>query len=472
MQVFKKRLFLILGGFVVLVVGFVYFGGGSKESQQIITYKVTKGQFKAQIYSTGQLQAEKSVPIDVPGELSSRNMRIYEIKISKLIDEGTVVDSGDFVAMLDHSGVEELLATNKDELETNLRSFEDAKIDTNINLSNLRDGLLNSKVDVEEKQLILEQSQYESPAVVRQAKLDLERAKRNLEQEDRNYELKRRQEAFKVQRAYQEVSRQQEKVEEIEKLLDKMEVRAPQSGMVIYDTDRFGNKIKVGSTVSTWRPTFATLPDLTSMISKTFINEIDISRVKVGQIVQVGIDAFPDKVFDGIVRDVANIGQVLPGGDSKVFEVTIKLNGSDPELKPAMTTSNAITVDVLDTVLFVPLETVHQNDSLQFVYVKDGGSFYKQIIDAGSINENYVVINKGISEGDVLLLSMPDIEDEMDLKGIGIYEIQKQRKEQLEKEQKEKLDKDTIEVDKDKPTEGDKSEEGKKRRMPEGVLKQ
>lgn len=442
MQILKKRLFLIIAGAVIVVLGFWFFGGSGVEGQSVITYTVTRGEFKAEIYSTGQLQAENSVPINVPEELSTRSIRIYEIKISKLVDEGTVVDSGDFVAMLDHSGVEELLTNSREELEADLRAYEDAKIDTNINLSNLRDGLLNAKVNVEENQLVLSQSQYESPAVVRQAKLDLERSERQLEQELRNYELKRRQDAFKVQRAYREVTQQQKEVSDIEDLFSRMEVVAPQSGMVIYDTDQYGNKIKVGSTVSSWNPTFATLPDMTTMISKTFINEIDISRVDVGQHVHVGIDAFPDKIFNGTVLEVANIGQVLPGGDSKVFEVTIKLNGSDPDLRPAMTTSNSITVEVLDSVLFVPLETVHKNDSLQFIYLEKGGGLVKQIVEVGGVNENFAVINKGIQEGDVVFISIPAVtEEEYEYSGLDIYAEQLKKKEALEKEMKESSDK-------------------------------
>jgi HlyD family secretion protein len=95
----------------------------------------------------------------------------------------------------------------------------------------------------------------------------------------------------------------------------------------------------------------------------------------------VGIDAFPDKEFDGIVTSVANIGQVLPGGDSKVFEVTIRILGSDPQLRPAMTTSNAITTDVLNDVIFIPLDAIFKNDSVQYVYTRKSGAWQKQIIE-------------------------------------------------------------------------------------------
>lgn len=447
----NKRSFLI-GSIVVLALAavIVILSKSASDGQIQITVPVQKGNFQALVYSTGQLQAERSVSIDVPSELSGRRIGIYEIKITKLVEEGTVVDSGGFVAALDHSAVEEILNQSRDNLERALRSFEDAKIDTNINLSNLRDDLLNSKVAVEEKRLILNQSMYESPAVKRQASLDLERAERQLDQDKRNYALKQKQDAFKVQRSIEEVNRQRETVDEIERLFDAMNVKAPQPGMVIYGNDRFGNKIKVGSTVSRWAPQIAMLPDMTSMISKTFINEIDISRVKVGQKVKVGIDAFPDKEFDGIVTTVANIGQVLPGGDAKVFEVTIRVLGSDPQLRPAMTTSNAVTTDVLTDVVFIPLDAVFKNDSLQYVYKRKDGAWEKQVVELGVTNENFAVVAQGLDEGFQLLLNEPANGAEMPYNGLEIYEQLKQKKAELEEKKAQQL-KDSLEQQKKAP---------------------
>ncbi|GAO31791.1 macrolide-specific efflux protein macA precursor [Geofilum rubicundum JCM 15548] len=386
-----------------------------------IQVEVQRGPFTAEVYSTGQLQAENATFIEVPAELSSRNIRVYEIQVTDLVEEGTVVEKGGFVASLDHSAIEEVLAEAQLELEEELQQLQDARIDTNINMSNLRDGLLNGAVQVEERKLVLEQSVYESPAVKRQAALELQRAEQNLLQLERNYELKERQAQNSVARAMEDVRQDRERVRDIEQLFNALEIKAPMPGMVIYSYDRFGNKIQVGSTVSRWAPRIAELPDLSSMISKTFINEIDISKISVGQKVQVGVDAFPDKKFDGEVITVANIGQMLPNGDTKVFEVIIKLFGSDPELRPAMTTSNVITVNYLEDVLFIPLESVFRTDSTKFVY-SSAPDLTRQIIETGSENANYAVVKQGLTEGQVLLLSAPSNAEDLPLSGLDIYE--------------------------------------------------
>ncbi len=423
----KKTKFAI-GILSTIVIIWIIYNSISNDSniENPITTEVKQGSFTSLVYSSGQLQAQNSVSINAPTELSQRTIRIYEIKITKLIEEGTVVDSGDFVASLDHSAVEERLNEELTQLSEKMEAYEDAKVDTNINLSNLRDELITSRIDLEEKELILQQSIYESPAVKRQAQLNLDKAERKLEQDLRNYELKKKQNVINVNRSYSEVESAQRRINDIERLLETIEIKAPAPGMLIYTFDRTGNKRKVGSVVSRWDPIIAELPDLSSMISKTFINEADISKIKTGQKVKVGVDAFPEKMFDGEVIEVANIGQVIPGGDSKVFEVIIKINGNDGDLRPAMTTSNIITTNQIDTTLYIPLEAVFEDDSLTYVYTYKG-SLKRQIVELGDENENFVIVKQGLREGQEILLNEPQNSEEFELEGLEIYKAIKQK---------------------------------------------
>lgn len=400
----------------------------------LVSTLVQRGPFVAEVYSTGQLQAENSTSIVVPPELYSDRIDIDEIQITEIVDEGTVVQQGDFVASLDYSAVEEVLVAGREALEASLRALEDARIDTNINMSNLRDGLLNAKVQVEERRLVLDQSIYESPAVKRQANLELERARQNLEQLLRNYELRQQQASHSVERALEEVRRHRQSVADIERLFEALDIVAPKPGMVIYSFDRFGSKIRVGSTVSRWAPLIAELPDLSSMISRTFINEIDISRVRIGQRVRIGVDAFPDKpLFEGEVISVANIGQTLTGGNTKVFEVNVRVFGSDPDIRPGMTTSNIITVSNIEDAVFIPLEAVFRTDTTRYVYTYSGG-IVRQIVETGLENANNVVINQGLAEGQLVFMNVPTQSDDLPLKGLEIYSDLVKRAELAKKE--------------------------------------
>ena len=125
----------------------------------------------------------------------------------------------------------------------------------------------------------------------------------------------------------------------------------------------------------------------------------------------------------------------MPQSNAKVFEVKIKVNGSDPDLKPAMTTSNIIQTGYFKDVVYVPIESVFSNDSLSFVYLASGDKI-KQIIETGDENENFVIVNQGISEGQKLYLTEPADANDFKLSGFEIY-ADILRKKEMEKSKKE-----------------------------------
>ncbi len=431
----RKSVFIISGAAIVLFL--IFYLNRSKSSEiEVVTCKVVKGPIEIKVHTSGQLEAEKSVNIVVPAELAGRNVGIYEIKISDLLEEGSVVDSGQFIATLDHKVIEEVLTKAREDMELSLVALQDAKMDSNLTLSNFRDQLINSTSDVEEKKIIVAESAYESPSVIKKAEMDLEKVRRKLEQDKKGFQLKERQAKSKVDRASLDLQQKNQKIDELLKLSDALTIKAPKQGMVIYAKDRMGTKIQVGSSVSTWNPIIATLPDMTRMISKTYVNEIDISKIKNGQKVKLSIDAFPEKELKGEVISVANIGQPMPKSDAKVFEVKIRVFGFDPLLKPAMTTSNTIVTGSYTDRLIIPSDAVYANDTLKYVYLRKKG-IVRQIVDLGSENENYTVVNKGLAEGDEVVYNEPEKPDEIETTG---WEIYKEQKVKIENEKRKLLE--------------------------------
>jgi multidrug efflux pump subunit AcrA (membrane-fusion protein) len=191
-------------------------------------------------------------------------------------------------------------------------------------------------------------------------------------------------------------------------VVDEFTVNAPKGGMVIYRRNWDGAKQGVGSTLSAWDNTVATLPDLSEMISKTYVNEIDISKIKTGQLVEVGIDAFPEKKFTGKVIEVANIGEQMRSSNAKVFEVKIKVNEFDSILRPAMTTKNAIITGTVKNVLSIPIEALHSEDSLNIVYTKSGSKITRKEVETGQSNENEIIIKRGLEKEEEVLLTIPE----------------------------------------------------------------
>ena len=405
----------------------------SREDLSSLFAEVQQGEFEVVVTTTGELQAEVSTDIKGPEGLASRNMRFGGIKISDLVPEGTEVKAGDYVATLDRSSVDNTLKDELDRLESYQTDLLKKQLDTTISLGNLRDDLLNLKFNMEEAEITLEQSKYEPPTTIRQARITLDKAQRSYEQAQSNYSLKVKQARADIRDTELQVAKQSRKVAEMQEIIQKFVITAPSDGMVIYKREWNGSKRKVGSEVSPWDPVVATLPDLSAMISKTYVNEIDVSKVKAGQPVRLSVDAFPDKTYTGVVLSVANIGEQLPNTDAKVFEVITKIHGSDPILRPSMTTGNQIITQTFSDVVYIPLETVFATaDSIPFVYVKDGT---RHVVVLGESNENDVIVEQGLKPGQKLYLSIPEDGDKFKLQGEELIAVIKDRKRQQAEEE-------------------------------------
>jgi HlyD family secretion protein len=398
----KKLHWIIIGGVVLLIMAFSIFP--ESESEKLVG-TVQKGAFRIEVNTSGELKAKKSE--DIKGPSSLRSHGIWQIKITDLVSEGTFVNVGDYVAQLDKSEVGTKMVTAETEVEKITSEYEQARLDTAIEMMKLQNELLNQSYEIEEKQLISDQSTFEAPAVQRQSEIDLEKSERAYQQSLDNISLKRKQNTAKLYQVSLSLRQEQSKLTRLEELMGELKIIAPKDGMVVYKRTWDGKKITSGSQIG-WDPTVATLPDLSKMVTKTYVNEIDISHLKKGLTVGLTIDAFPDKSFTGEVVDVANVGEQLPNTDSKVFEVTIEVNEKDTLLRPAMTTNNNILVEELKDVLFIPQESVFVNDSISYVVVKTGLGLKKQQVDLGKTNSNFVVIAKGLKEGEKFLMVKPE----------------------------------------------------------------
>ena len=405
----KKK---VIAGSILLaiIIAIVFFANRSKKDTGEIIVQVKKGDFIVNIATTGELVAQKSVPIKGPEGL--REFRIFDIKISDIILDGSVVKKGDYVATLDKTDI-----TNRiKDIELDLEKYESqlitTRLDTALTMRGARDDLFNLKFDVEGKQITVDQSIYEPPASQRQAKIDLERSVRTYDQAVRNFKLKLAKSNANmadIQRAYN-VSKG--RYDKMTSLMDAFIVKAPQDGMVVQKRNWDGSKQGIGATMSGWDNVVAEMPELTQMISKTYVNEIDVSKIKVGQKVEIRVDAFPDKRFGGLVQSVANVGERMRNSNAKVFEVIIKATSVDSLLRPAMTTQNLITTWTKKNVRSIPIEGVHTLNGVPYVF---RGNMTRQEIKLGESNDNEIIVLDGLFDNDKVYLNPPEKAEEWKL---------------------------------------------------------
>ena len=400
---------------VALAVPTVYLFARTPDSTDAsLVARVRHGKFTQTITSSGELRAREFV--EITGPANAQQAGAYQMKISSLVPEGTLVNAGDVVAELDRSA----LANKMNEVTLALQKaqavYEQAMLDSTLTLSTARENIRTMELSLEEKRIAKEQAVYEAPSVRRQAEIDYEKAERALAQARSDYATREEQSKAKMREVGADLARQQGLLKVVTDVMEGFTIRAPSPGMVIYVREWNGRKRIAGSQVSSWDPEVATLPDLSRMESVTYVNEIDVRRIQAGQPVTISLDADPSKRLNGTVSAVANVGEQRPNTDAKVFEVKVTITESDTTLRPGMTTGNSIETFTTEDVLFVPLEAVNSQNGIPYVYRMTGGGVEKQEVVTGALNDDEVIIVKGLEEDDRVLLTPPANGEQMEIK--------------------------------------------------------
>ncbi len=411
----KKFWQLIIPIALVAVTLIIYAVATREKGKEPDIIKVEKGVFEVVVTSMGELEALESMDITIPNVLTSQNLRIRSLAITDIVKEGTVVKKGDYVATLNPAEVEERLKTLYDRLDMYQVNLDNIKIDSSLVLSEERDGIRQASDQVHDKEISLEQSKYESKAVQRQAQINLEVSQRGLEQRNRNYSQLKRKYQIQVNRAVELINRERDDIGVLEQLKNDLRIKSPGRGLIVYARGNDGQKIRIGSEVNRWDPLIATLPDLTTIQSVAYVQEIDISKIKPGLPVRLKIDAFPDDEFVAVVKRVANVGQELTGQFLTGFKIEIKVETSGKTLLPGMTSTNNIVVKSVQDVLIVPRQALFSCDDIFFVYKREGLSTVKQEVRTGGENDYYVWITEGLTEGDRVYTHTPSKSDEVKL---------------------------------------------------------
>jgi HlyD family secretion protein len=217
-----------------------------------------------------------------------------------------------------------------------------------------------------------------------------------------------------VERAKAQVAQARNSVNKNRVKLERTILRAPREGLVVYG--RVGKKessAKVQPGTLVWRgSSLIHLPDLSTMVVDTEVNELDIGKVTVGGAAEVRPEAYPGTVFHGHVKEIASLARskASPSGGAsgiKVFDVTVQLDEKDARLRPGLTaTVDLIVADQSDTIS-IPLAAVTSRGDEHVVLVANGGKPETRKVTLGASNDHRVIVKAGLRIGERVLLERP-----------------------------------------------------------------
>jgi RND family efflux transporter MFP subunit len=152
-----------------------------------------------------------------------------------------------------------------------------------------------------------------------------------------------------------------------------------------------------------------TVSDLSTLIVKTDLNQIDVAKVKLGQKVTLTLDALPGKTYEALITKIAPASILPKDKQVDVFPVEATLTKADDSIKPGMTADVRIHIEKKSGVLALPIEAVVKEggkQSLQKVVLNAKGKqkTEKTEVKVGARNDREVEIISGIKEGEKVLI--------------------------------------------------------------------
>ncbi len=253
------------------------------------------------------------------------------------------------------------------------------------------------------------------PALVETARAKVDKTAMDLEQMRKGAALKVAREAASVTEIKGKLETAQGSLNQAVMELKKTVIRAPFGGItILYETFRDGQKRKprVGDLVWQNQPLLY-LPDISTMIVKSQVREVDLHKVGVGQSCSVRVDAYPETAFEGTVTNIGMLAtqQFEQDLGEKYFQITVTLKGENRKLRPGMTARTTVKGDPAQETLFVPVQAIFDNGVERYCYrVEKEGHFRKRIVTTGRQNEDVVEILAGLEAGQRVTLLRPPAE--------------------------------------------------------------
>ncbi len=131
------------------------------------------------------------------------------------------------------------------------------------------------------------------------------------------------------------------------------------------------------------------------------VSEGDMNRVRVGQLVKLRMDAYPDKDFSGTVREISPAAE----GRSRVFKVKVLTPNAGHPLKPGMFGRGEIAVARHDSAMVIPRDAVIDQGADSAVFVAEGGVARLRKIRVGIVSGPVIEVLAGLSPGDRVIVS-------------------------------------------------------------------
>jgi len=355
---------------------------------------------KLRVDVTGTMRAVKSDLLSPP-DLED----MWDFKISFMAPEGAAVKQGEVVLGFDDSQLIRTLEEKQNEEQSVQKQIEKKLAEAQMARQSEVLKIAQAEADLRKAQLKVDvPTDLAGSIELAKAKIDAETAAKELTHERTHADLARRADAAELAALGELRHLAEQRVSELRSNIERMKVKAPRDGIVIYYVDPWrGTKKKVGDSLGKDDKVLET-DDVSVMIARGEVDEVDSSRVLEGQRVTLRLDAHPDVEFGGRIASVGKIVQrPSPKNPLKVMRLDVALDKTDPQrMLPGMHFRGTVEIGRVHDVVVVPGDAISVTSSGPVVWRKTAGGFERRTVEVGQRNHDEVEVRSGLSAGDLV----------------------------------------------------------------------
>lgn len=182
-------------------------------------------------------------------------------------------------------------------------------------------------------------------------------------------------------------------------------ITAPAAGVVILRGVEEGETVVGGTSAFGGGTEMFTIGDLSILVVKTAVNEVDIGKVRRGDVVRITVDAFPGDTAEGVVRLVPPAARRQDR--IRVFDVEVEVTDGEEFLRPGMTANVQIAGPRRDDVVRIPVEAVFYSEGRPTVFRVGAGQTRRVEVTLGLSDLTFVEITDSLAVGDSIALEDP-----------------------------------------------------------------
>lgn len=405
------------------------------------TAVVRRGPMVGTIALGGDVLCLKSMTVAV--EVEQLSERTREVTILSLAEEGSTVAKGDVLCRLDASGYEELVDTQRVEVEKTTAELQTATLDREAAQATLREfseGLADQQVRDYQTRIGVAEADaaraadraewskgmldrgYISVAELADERRALIKNKLDLEGARRGQDVFRRFTAPKNARDMEsKISAAEEKVslaelahrtqlsrlEHFRKQVELCTIRAPHDGLVVYDDGWWSDdtQVRVGAKVY-FGKALINLPELDHLTVLASLHESFYDRAQVGMAAEITVPAVPGRTYRGHVLKVAQLPERhwIVGRDNMHFIATIVFDEPSENVVPEMSAEVRLEAGRKPDALMVPPQAIRADKHQTTVVVVTPEGDSAREVKLGMVEREAVEITGGLAEGEVVRL--------------------------------------------------------------------